>query len=168
LDVYNKSFKNVLLSGPTYFSEVIRTVTSIAAQPYSLNLQHYSILLLLTDGVFNDMKETVAAIVDASDKPLSIIIVGVGDADFSQMKALDGDEKGLSSNGKKAARDMVQFVPFNKFKNEHVSNLASETLAEVPSQVLSFMKMHKIAPLRRQGGMAPPAFGAQPLSPPPY
>ena len=41
------------------------------------------ILLILTDGVFNDMNESVEAIVEASNHPLSIIIVGTGDADFS-------------------------------------------------------------------------------------
>jgi len=189
LGAYNNAFNHVLLSGPTYFSEILRTVTSIAAQPYSPGLQHYSILLIITDGVINDMKETIAAIVDASDKPLSIIIVGVGDANFSQMDALDGDEKQLVSNGKKAARDMVQFVPLNKFKNEHISKLAAETLAEVPNQLLSFMKLHKIAPLpprpvapvmmmvppQPQGVVmapsavvvAPPIYVQQPMSPPP-
>jgi vacuolar-type H+-ATPase subunit F/Vma7 len=39
--------------------------------------QKYSVLLILTDGVINDMSNTVRAIVDASELPLSIIIVGV-------------------------------------------------------------------------------------------
>ena len=48
---------------------------------------------------------------------MSIIIVGVGSADFGDMKVLDGDDGLLrASNGKYAARDIVQFVPFSKFK----------------------------------------------------
>jgi hypothetical protein len=43
---------------------------------------------------------------------LSIIIVGVGNADFTNMNKLDGDNGLYSSNGKRAARDIVQFVPF--------------------------------------------------------
>jgi hypothetical protein len=38
-----------------------------------------------------DMSTTKAAIVDLSRLPCSIIIVGVGNADFSSMNALDGD-----------------------------------------------------------------------------
>lgn len=49
-------------------------------------------LLLLTDGVISDMDETVAAIVEASYLPISLIIVGVGDADFDQMNFLDCDD----------------------------------------------------------------------------
>ena len=49
-------------------------------------------LLLLTDGVLSDMSLTIDAIVKASHYPLSIIIVGVGSADFTDMNTLDCDE----------------------------------------------------------------------------
>jgi len=48
-------------------------------------------LLLLTDGVISDMDDTVQAIVNASYLPISLIIVGVGNADFAQMDFLDCD-----------------------------------------------------------------------------
>jgi len=44
--------------------------------------------------------------------PLSVIIVGVGNAEFTNMVRLDGDNGLYSNQGKKAARDIVQFVPF--------------------------------------------------------
>ena len=44
----------------------------------------------------------------ASVLPLSIIIVGIGDADFEAMDELDGDEERLSSRGRYAERDIVQ------------------------------------------------------------
>ena len=46
----------------------------------------------------------------ASDLPMSVIIVGVGNEDFSAMEQLDGDEQRLSSGGRYASRDIVQFV----------------------------------------------------------
>ena len=49
-------------------------------------------LLLLTDGVLSDMSETIDAVVRASHYPLSIIIVGVGAADFTDMNTLDCDD----------------------------------------------------------------------------
>ena len=44
----------------------------------------------------------------ASALPLSIIIVGIGDADFEAMDVLDGDDVRLSSRGRYAERDIVQ------------------------------------------------------------
>lgn len=68
----------------------------------------YQILLLLTDGIINDMPRTKDAIVELSELPCSIIIVGVGNADFTDMETLDGDDGVLrNSRGKAATRDIV-------------------------------------------------------------
>ena len=74
-------------------------------------------LLIITDGVITDMDQTLSAVVQASRLPMSIIIIGVGGADFSAMEFLDSDDKLLrSSRGDVAFRDIVQFVPFREFK----------------------------------------------------
>lgn len=63
------------------------------------------------------MDKTRTAVVAASRLPMSIIIVGVGGADFSAMEFLDSDDKLLRApNGDVAARDIVQFVPFRDFQ----------------------------------------------------
>lgn len=73
--------------------------------------------------------------------PLSVIIVGVGNADFTAMETLDSDEYGLvDGGGEEAKRDIVQFVKLNDFKKEvaegvfvtEADKLAEEVLAEVP------------------------------------
>lgn len=70
--------------------------------------QLYHVLLILTDGGIHDMRETIDLIVKCSDKPLSIIIVGIGNADFSNMDILDADDFVLiDSNLIKASRDIV-------------------------------------------------------------
>ena len=75
-------------------------------------------MLIITDGVISDIRETVAAIVYASNLPMSIIIVGVGPADFKAMDILDADGGLLKSpDGQVARRDIVQFVPFRDFTN---------------------------------------------------
>ena len=43
---------------------------------------NYMVLLIITDGIVNDIKETKDLIVKGSYLPLSIIIVGVGEANF--------------------------------------------------------------------------------------
>lgn len=64
------------------------------------------------------MDQTRGAIVAASRLPMSIIIVGVGRADFTDMEILDGDDGRLTTiTGEPAVRDIVQFVPYRKFHN---------------------------------------------------
>ena len=64
------------------------------------------------------MADTVSAIVYGSTLPFSIIIVGVGSADFTAMDQLDCDKGMLRDvRGHVAQRDIVQFVPFRNFEN---------------------------------------------------
>ena len=67
------------------------------------------------------------------------------------MNELDSDNGRLSLNGKYASRDIVQFVPFRNFFNGSDSNYASQELAkallaEVPTQLLGFMKFKGFPP----------------------
>ena len=102
--------------------------------------------MILTDGVINDMNETVNAIVEASFLPISIIIIGIGYADFTNMDILDADEQDLfDSNGRKADRDIVQFVPFNKYMNDG-RKLAEEVLEEIPRQIVQYYQHQKMPP----------------------
>ena len=79
------------------------------------------------------MENTINERVRASSFPLSIIIVGVGNEDFTLMHELDAEETVLFGKvwGKNMEKDIVQFVPFNKFK-EDVMLLACEVLEEIP------------------------------------
>ncbi|KAH0785593.1 Copine family protein [Histomonas meleagridis] len=146
LAAYRQSLTCVQLSGPTLFSPVIRAATAVSIQSWNES-KTYTILMIITDGIINDMQETIDAIVQATDAPLSIIIVGVGNADFSAMDQLDADEVPLvSSGGIRMKRDIVQFVPFVKFMNNGNVGLAAEVLAEVPRQVDEFCASHGFIP----------------------
>ena len=52
--------------------------------------------------------DTIDEIVRASSLPLSIIIVGVGEANFDAMETLDADDAPLVSRGVRMQRDIVQ------------------------------------------------------------
>lgn len=107
-------------------------------------------LLIITDGIITDLEQTKLAIINACELPMSLIIVGVGNEDFSAMEELDGDEKKLRAFGKTASRDIVQFVELRKFMGSgnfwSKELLAKEVLAEIPQQFVGWMKAHGITP----------------------
>ena len=47
--------------------------------------------------------------------PVSLILVGVGKGDMSDMNILDADNRSLSHRGVRAKRDIVQFVGESPF-----------------------------------------------------
>ena len=134
--------EKLTFAGPTEFSPIINKVISKIKD----NQLEYHILMILTDGVIDDLQETIDALVEGSFLPLSVIIIGIGDADFKKMEILDGDEVPLiSSTGKKRMRDLVQFVPFNKFENDE-NKLSMEVLEEIPRQIVDYYTINNLSP----------------------
>uniref|UniRef100_A0A3Q2TJ88 Copine family member 9 n=1 Tax=Fundulus heteroclitus TaxID=8078 RepID=A0A3Q2TJ88_FUNHE len=150
LEAYFHTLRTVQLYGPTNFAPVINQVARCAADV--TDGSQYFVLLMITDGVISDMAQTKEAVVNAASLPMSIIIVGVGPAEFDAMEELDGDEVRVSSRGRFAERDIVQFVPFRDYMDRSgnqilsMARLAKDVLAEIPDQLMSFMKSRGIEP----------------------
>lgn len=154
IQAYQNCIQNVELYGPTNVAPIIHHVARFAAQSQTeestKGAGQYYVLLLLTDGALSDMPQTIQAIVDATSLPMSVIIVGVGQADFSNMELLDGDNGTLRApNGQESKRDIVQFVPFRRFKTASAEELAKQVLAEVPHQVVQYFTLRGLSPNKR-------------------
>ncbi|KAG6413230.1 hypothetical protein SASPL_125938 [Salvia splendens] len=157
MTAYASALPNVSLAGPTLFGHVVMQAAQIASGSVARNERKYFVLLIITtspfthtnsqDGVITDLQETKDAFVMASDLPLSILIVGVGGADFKEMEILDADkgERLESSSGRVASRDIVQFVPFRDVQNGEDSVVQS-LLAELPTQFLAYVRARGIGP----------------------
>uniref|UniRef100_A0A8D2DGE1 Copine-7 n=1 Tax=Sciurus vulgaris TaxID=55149 RepID=A0A8D2DGE1_SCIVU len=154
VEAYQNCLPKVQLYGPTNVAPIISKVARMAAaEERTGEASQYYILLILTDGVVTDMADTREAIVRASHLPMSIIIVGVGNADFTDMQTLDGEDGVLRSpRGEPVLRDIVQFLPFRELKSASPAALAKCVLAEVPRQVVEYYS-HKELPPRGLGSL---------------
>ncbi|XP_058610409.1 copine-4 isoform X1 [Onychostoma macrolepis] len=148
VEAYQNCLPKIQLYGPTNIAPIIQKVANSASEEmHTKEAMEYFILLILTDGVITDMADTREAIVHASHLPMSVIIVGIGSADFSDMQMLDGDDGILRSpKGEPVLRDIVQFVPFRNFKHASPAALAKSVLAEVPNQVVDYYNGKGIKP----------------------
>ncbi|XP_056619113.1 copine-4 isoform X1 [Triplophysa dalaica] len=148
VEAYQNCLPKIQLYGPTNIAPIIQKVANFASEEmHTKEAMQYFIVLILTDGVITDMADTREAIVHASHLPMSVIIVGVGSADFTDMEMLDGDDGILRSpKGEPVLRDIVQFVPFRNFKHASPAALAKSVLAEVPNQVVDYYNSKGIKP----------------------
>ena len=102
------------------------------------------------------MPRTKQLIVALSALPCSIIIVGIGTADFSAMEELDGEDGILRDDaGRRCEREIVQFVEYSASAAR--GDLANQIMKEVPDQVCSYMERQTFKKPKRKtnGQMAP-------------
>ncbi|KAL3578907.1 hypothetical protein D5086_020411, partial [Populus alba] len=141
LACYKKIVPNLRLSGPTSYGPVIEAAIDIVEKSKG----QYHVLLIIADGQVTrsvdtddgemspQEEQTIKAIVDASSYPLSIILVGVGDGPWEDMRRFDD---------KIPARefDNFQFVNFTAIMSKNATISEKETafalaaLMEIPLQ----------------------------------
>lgn len=104
----------------------------------------YTILLILTAGNVEEKEETKQQLLAASKDPLSVVIVGIGETDYTNMEFLDnfdiGPEKG---------RDITKFVRFNDYKSYNA--LTEAVLDEIPDQLVDYYFEKGILPGQDEG-----------------
>ena len=140
IEAYHKAVHKIKFSGQTLFAPVIQKVNKMIKQ--DMNNFKYNVLMILTNGKIDDIDDTINELVESSFLPLSVVIIGIGCANFSQMERLDADINPLiNSKGEEACRDLVQFVPFLKFE-KNPEKLSDEVLAEIPKQLVEYYEQN--------------------------
>lgn len=143
LHAYRETFESgLIMSSPTDITHVVRKAASRAmdnqTRAFEEGKQSYGVLLIVTDGAVSDVEATARCLDAITHVPLSIVIVGVGEADFSDMEFLD-ERRGSGT-------DNVSFVKFNEYA-EDPTGLTMATLAEIPAQLERFFLSHGIMPM---------------------
>jgi hypothetical protein len=95
IKTYKDSLEHVILCGPTLFGASLKKGMELATLNQKDNI--YTIQLILTDGVIDDLEESKRLLSMAGGLPLSVVVIGIGNDRFESMKSLDGaDVKNMS------------------------------------------------------------------------
>jgi E3 ubiquitin-protein ligase RGLG len=128
LAAYHALVPSLVMSGPTTLAPAIEAAMQVVKAS-----GQFHVLLLLTDGDVSDPKRDADAIVRASQYPLSIIIVGLGDGPFDTLRTFDD---GLP----KRVFDNCQSVILSEIEAQFATTerpdllLALHVLMELPEQ----------------------------------
>ncbi|KAG9129331.1 hypothetical protein Leryth_016625 [Lithospermum erythrorhizon] len=161
---YREMVPHLKLSGPTSFAPIIDAAIDIVERSNRL----YHVLVIVADGQVNRSTDlppgrlspqeqaTINAIVAASEYPLSIVLVGVGDGPWDEMKQFDDSIP-------HRAFDNFQFVNFTKIMSQHSdmekkeAAFALAALMEIPFQYRATQRLpHKESLGRWRKPLPPP------------
>ncbi|AQK82242.1 E3 ubiquitin-protein ligase RGLG1 [Zea mays] len=141
LDRYREIVPTLRLAGPTSFAPMIETAIGIVDSTGG----QYHVLLIIADGQVTrsvdtqsgqlspQERDTIDAIVRASQFPLSIVLVGVGDGPWDMMHQFDDNIPARSF-------DNFQFVNFTEIMSKSIAadrkeaEFALSALMEIPTQ----------------------------------
>ncbi|KAE8911745.1 hypothetical protein PF005_g15959 [Phytophthora fragariae] len=145
---YREVVRNVVMAGPTSFAPIINEAVNIVNRTGD-----YHILVIIADGqvtrsvdipphaVSKNEKETIDAITYASNFPLSIVMVGVGDGPWESMIYFDDYLVHRKF-------DNFQFVEYHKITSQFSDPQMKETqfalqaLMEIPDQYRTIKAMN--------------------------
>uniref|UniRef100_A0A0N5AJF1 Copine domain-containing protein n=1 Tax=Syphacia muris TaxID=451379 RepID=A0A0N5AJF1_9BILA len=119
----------------------------------NITYPQYFIVLILTRGFIDDLKETVQAIIFGSRAPISIVFVGIGDGDLSELERLGMAGCRLIYQNRRIDRDMMQFINQTSIRNtedlqlEDIKDTINEmALCQIPWQMARWMMKNGIKP----------------------
>lgn len=159
---YREIVPNVGLSGPTSFAPIIETAIEIVGDSGG----QFHVLLIIADGQVTrsvdtpegafsaQEQQTIDAIVKASEYPLSIILVGVGDGPWDMMRQFDDHVPAR-------AFDNFQFVNFTEIMTRSITpskkevEFALAALMEIPSQYKAARDLHLLGTRKGAPSKAP-------------
>lgn len=149
---YEDVLPSLHFSGPTQLAPMLEKAAALAeSQNMSQNKQVYTVLLVITDGVINDINRTLRRLIAISHLPLSVVFIGVGPADFTLMEqfhiGLDTPLQNKKTH-EVAVRANTHFVAFRKENINTGGNaaLAKEAMAALSTQIVQYMKKNNLIP----------------------
>ncbi|KAK6732899.1 hypothetical protein RB195_016962 [Necator americanus] len=143
IEAYRKAQSVVVPMKSAKFAPVVNSAIRLSLRSGFRGL-HYHVLAIFTRGTPTDIKELSAAMMGASDAPISIVVIGIGNGDFSQLLK-------LAAKRKEGTRSCLQFINITDIIEsgnspaENRSRIAQKALRAIPEQMTDFMHAANIA-----------------------
>ena len=134
---YRNCLTKIVLSGPTLICPIIDNFKNIIKNNKSISI--YNVLMIITDGIIEDINNVINSVVDAQSLPLSINIIGIGEEPTQEMRRLNMELGPLYDGyGKRMDRKVVTYIHFQKYQN-NFNMLKNELMKTIPENVIEYL-----------------------------
>ena len=145
IENYHININKIDFGGASLFTPIVNQVLDYIKNIQN-NQKRYNILLILTDGLCDDIEDFFDALVNSSYFNISVIIVSLGEYECKEFKNFNNDRYSIVGyDNKKQKRKNVVYVNFNTLKKNE-KELAYRLLKDIPQQMLEYYKFKGIEP----------------------
>ena len=138
-EFYNNNVNNIEYNNSNNFCPLIKEVSN------EINLKYepleYNIFFIITSNIPKDIKEIIDSLISGSYLPFSVVIIGIGDKNFEEIKNID-NLPANSSRGIERFRNNAQFV----FINKNEDNSYKLYLRKLAKQIVEYYYLNNSNP----------------------
>lgn len=143
LNSYMALFDKILFDKPILISP--STTCAINLVKGKKNPGCYLVFLIMISEDPSDLSQFNDLLYENQYEPISVIIIGLGENDFSKTKeAFKPGMPHYNSKREEFDRDFVTFLRFNDFGNENLAQMTSTALFSVPDQAIHWAEINTI------------------------
>ena len=142
---YKECLNKIKFNEDNVLSPLIQNIRKVIYSKYKAD--SYSILFLLINSPpkNNDFQNTIDALIEITYLPLSVVIIGIGNSEFDDIKKLFAHKNKISSKGMEKLRNNSHFITMKdcNFNNDILKN---KCLKDIPKQIVQYYSINQTTP----------------------
>ena len=144
-NAYKECLNKIKFCDNNTLSPLINNIRKVIYTKYKPDT--YSILFLLINSPpkNEDFQNTIDSLIENSFLPLSIVVIGIGNSEFEDIKQLLSNKNKISSKGIEKLRNNIHFISMKdcNFNNDILKN---RCLKDIPKQMVQYYSLNKTTP----------------------
>jgi len=142
LYLYRLKLQRVVPSGPTFLTPLCSKILE-SIQPITNQDQHYTFVLILTDGVCNDMEELIKTLEKHKDDPICFVVTCIGPLRIETQYYFGVLEQNLK---KKCGRSILHTVSFSDENIQHSIQMIRSSFANLSREIVQYFESRGVKP----------------------
>lgn len=142
---YKECLKKINYCYNASLSPLVRNIKHIILDNYKEEDYYIFLLLISNPPKREDIQNCIDVFIENTYLPLSVVVIGIGDKDFKDIKNICSRKHKYSSKDQEKLRNNIYFFPLKDF-NFKYDLVLNECLKEIPKQLVEYYSINKTSP----------------------
>ena len=142
---YKECIDKIKFCETNVLSPLITNIRKVIYNKYKPDTYSIFFLLINSPPKIEDYQNTIDALIENSFLPLSVVVIGIGNNEFEDIKKLFSNKNKISSKGMERLRNNIHFISMKdcNFNNDILKN---KCLKDIPKQMVQYYSINNTTP----------------------